>query len=114
MQVDGAMRVFGNSRHVHVLFGPDQIEIGWPEAERLHRAAKASPRVAVYPHKDATQWLRRLEGQRIHRASEIVAQAADVDGVGEVAGRAVVARREHALVLDDDGADVRGQLPDAA
>jgi uncharacterized protein YaeQ len=53
------------------------IEIGWPDAERLHRAAKASPRVAVYPHKDATQWLRRLEGQRIHRASEIVVRAID-------------------------------------
>ncbi len=29
------------------------IEIGWPDGARLHKAAKASPRVAVYPHKDA-------------------------------------------------------------
>src|SRR5438045_1901862 len=28
------------------------IEIGSPEAARLHRASKAAPRVAVYTHKD--------------------------------------------------------------
>ena len=30
------------------------VDIGLPEPERLHRASKASPRVAVYTHKDAT------------------------------------------------------------
>ena len=47
------------------------IEIGWPDGARLHKAAKASPRVAVYPHRDAGQWLKRLEGERIHRAADI-------------------------------------------
>src|SRR5204863_3483828 len=28
------------------------IEIGTPDAARLHKASKASPRVAVYTHKD--------------------------------------------------------------
>lgn len=47
------------------------IEVGTPDAERLHKAAKAAPRVAVYPHKDATQFLSRLSGSRIHRADAI-------------------------------------------
>jgi uncharacterized protein YaeQ len=53
------------------------IEIGWPDAARLHRAAKAAPRVAVYPHKDAAQWLRRLAGERIHRGEAIEVRAID-------------------------------------
>lgn len=47
------------------------IEVGLPDAERLHRAAKASPRVAVYVHRDPSQWRQRLEGARIHRGGEI-------------------------------------------
>lgn len=47
------------------------IEVGLPDADRLHRAAKSAPRVAVYCHRDATQWLRRLDGARIHRAEAI-------------------------------------------
>ena len=31
------------------------IEIGSPDAARLHKAAKAAPRVAVYTHKDPAQ-----------------------------------------------------------
>jgi uncharacterized protein YaeQ len=51
------------------------IEIGWPDAARLHKAAKASPRVAVYPHRDPAQWLKRLEGERIHRSADIAVRA---------------------------------------
>jgi uncharacterized protein YaeQ len=47
------------------------IEVGTPDAERLHRAAKAAPRVAVYTHKDPEQFLRRLAGARIHRADAL-------------------------------------------
>ena len=47
------------------------IEIGTPDAARLHKASKASPRVAVYTHKDPTQFLGRLAGERIHRADAI-------------------------------------------
>ncbi len=53
------------------------IEVGWPDAARLHRAAKASPRVVVYPHKDPVQWMKRLEGERIHRAEHMVVCAID-------------------------------------
>ncbi|MEX2180003.1 MAG: YaeQ family protein [Gemmatimonadaceae bacterium] len=51
------------------------IEIGSPDARRLHKASKASPRVVVYTHKDPRRLLAALEGERIHRreALEIVA-----------------------------------------
>jgi uncharacterized protein YaeQ len=44
------------------------IEVGTPDAERLHRASKAAPRVAVYTHRDPDQFVRRLTGERIHRS----------------------------------------------
>jgi len=47
------------------------IEIGAPDAARLHKASKHSPRVAVYVHKDPTQWLRALQRERIHRADAL-------------------------------------------
>ncbi|MEO5762622.1 MAG: YaeQ family protein [Vicinamibacteria bacterium] len=47
------------------------IEIGTPDAARLHKASKASPRVVVYTHKDAERFASRLEGERIHRAVEL-------------------------------------------
>jgi len=47
------------------------IEVGSPDADRLHKASKVSPRVAVYSVKDATQLVRQLAGGRIHRAETI-------------------------------------------
>jgi uncharacterized protein YaeQ len=47
------------------------IEIGAPDPARLHKAAKASPRVAVYAHKDSERWAQRLSGERIHRAEAL-------------------------------------------
>jgi uncharacterized protein YaeQ len=53
------------------------IEIGTPDAERLHKASKAAPRVAVYVHKDPAQFLSQLSGARIHRAAELELNAID-------------------------------------
>jgi uncharacterized protein YaeQ len=53
------------------------IEIGTPSAERLHRAAKAADRVAVYVHRDPTQFISRLSGERIHRADSLELWAFD-------------------------------------
>jgi uncharacterized protein YaeQ len=47
------------------------IDIGTPEAARLHKASKAAPRVRVYAHRDVDAWLARLAGERIHRAADI-------------------------------------------
>jgi len=62
------------------------IDIGAPDAARLHKAAKAAPRVAVYTHK-APALLRSLAGERIHRAEAIELYAFDRELiVGLVAG----------------------------
>ncbi|KPK06960.1 MAG: hypothetical protein AMJ64_07955 [Betaproteobacteria bacterium SG8_39] len=53
------------------------IEVGLPDAARLHRAAKAAPRVAVYAHRDPTAWLRSLADERIHRAEALELVAFD-------------------------------------
>ncbi len=53
------------------------IEVGAPDARRLHKASRAAPRVAVYTHKDPAQVLRQLEGERIHRAEAIELYAID-------------------------------------
>lgn len=53
------------------------IDIGSPDPERLHKASKASPRVAVYTHKDPDQWLARVRSGRIHRAEALEVWAVD-------------------------------------
>ncbi|NUS96179.1 MAG: YaeQ family protein [Gemmatimonadaceae bacterium] len=53
------------------------IEIGAPDAARLHKASKASPRVAVYTHRDPAQLVRALSGERIHKAEAIELYAID-------------------------------------
>ncbi|MEO8017462.1 MAG: YaeQ family protein, partial [Pseudomonadota bacterium] len=47
------------------------VDIGLPEPERLHRASKAAPRVAVYAHKDAAQWAVKIAAAKIHRAEKL-------------------------------------------
>jgi uncharacterized protein YaeQ len=63
------------------------IEIGSPDAARLHKAAKASPRVAVYTHKDPAQLVARLAGERIHRADAIELWAMDRAFIAQLAQR---------------------------
>ena len=53
------------------------IDIGTPDAARLHKASKAAGRVVVYSHKDPEQFLRRLEGERIHRGDALELYAID-------------------------------------
>lgn len=63
------------------------IEVGAPDAARLHKAAKAAPRVAVYTHKDPANLLRQLEGERIHRAERLELYALDRELVAALAKR---------------------------
>lgn len=53
------------------------IDVGLPEAARLHKAGKAAKRVAVYAHRDPSVWLRGLAGERIHRSAEMALFAFD-------------------------------------
>ncbi len=47
------------------------IEVGAPDAARLHKASKAAPRVAVYLEKPAAIYLRQVAGEKIHKAESI-------------------------------------------
>jgi uncharacterized protein YaeQ len=53
------------------------IDIGTPDAERLHKASKMAGRVAVYTHKDPTQFLKLLAGKKIHNAEALELYAID-------------------------------------
>ena len=63
------------------------IEIGAPDAARLHKAAKAAPRVAVYVHKDVALLLERLAREPIHRAEHIEIYAVDREFLEAFAAR---------------------------
>ena len=76
------------------------IDIGTPAADRLHRAQKAVPRVAVYVHRDATQWLAGLASARIHRADALEIYALDRALVAACAAR--LDRRVSAAVAISD------------
>ena len=77
------------------------IDIGTPAADRLHRASKAAPRVAVYVHRDATQWLAGLASARIHRAEDLEIYAVDRALIASCA--ALLDRRVSAAVAKSDG-----------
>ncbi len=63
------------------------IEIGTPDAARLHKAAKAAPRVVVYAHRDVATLLERLARETIHRGEHIEIHSLDRDFLGALASR---------------------------
>ena len=76
------------------------IDIGAPDAPRLHRASKAAPRVAVYTHKNPMQLLRKWSGQRIHRAAELELYSVDSSLLAELVSR-LARRMAFALSVTD-------------
>lgn len=71
------------------------IDIGSPDAARLHKAGKVAPRVVVYTHKDPAQLLRALAGERIHRAEDLELYALDRELIAEL-----VAHRDRRTKMD--------------
>ena len=53
------------------------IDIGTPDAARLHKASKVAERVVVYTHKEPAQFLKQLTGAKIHRADTLELYAID-------------------------------------
>src|SRR5436190_13029987 len=45
------------------------IEVGMPDASRVHRGSKLAGRVAVYTHRNVAKVLAGLTGGRVHRAA---------------------------------------------
>ena len=92
------------------------IEVGAPDAARLHKASKASPRVALYTHKEPRILMRGYEGQRIHNAEDVEIFAMDRELLAALAER--LERRfawslsvtDGQLFLDVDGASFGGGI----
>jgi uncharacterized protein YaeQ len=63
------------------------IDIGSPDAARLHKASKVAPRVAVYTHKDPRLTVKALSGERIHRADALELYAIDRDLIAQLVGK---------------------------
>ncbi len=63
------------------------IEVGQPDAARLHKASKAAPRVVVYTHREPRHLVRQLAGERIHRAEELELYAIDRGVLAELTSR---------------------------
>lgn len=76
------------------------IDIGAPEAARLHKASKAAGRVAVYAHRDVDALLARLQGERIHRAEALELHAVDRELLAALAAR-LERRMEFDLAVSD-------------
>jgi len=77
------------------------IEVGFPDASRLHRGSKLAGRVAVYTHRDVRQLLSRLQGERIHRGDEIRIRAFDRTAIETIA--ALLDRRTSLSLSVTDG-----------
>ena len=63
------------------------IDVGTPDADRLHKAAKLAGRVAVYTHKDPALFLKQLAGRKIHNAQALELYALDRAFVGALVAR---------------------------
>ena len=66
------------------------IEIGTPDAGRVHKAGKAAGRVVVYTHKDPTRMVRLWANARIHRIEAVELYRLDrslLDEMGAVLDR---------------------------
>lgn len=94
------------------------IEVGAPDAERLHYGSKLAERTVVYTHREPGKLLASWAGKRIHRADELVLHTFDpgfVDGaVAALARRNTVSLSitERQLYLELNGASLSAEVHD--
>jgi uncharacterized protein YaeQ len=92
------------------------IEIGAPDAARLHQATKASPRVTLYTHKEPRVLMRGYEGRRIHRAEQVEIYAMDRGLLASLAERLdrriawTLSVTDGQLFMDADGVSYTGTI----
>ncbi|GAA1935929.1 YaeQ family protein [Microbacterium aoyamense] len=92
------------------------IEVGAPDAERLHLGSRQAERTVVYTHRDPTKVAAAWKGKRIHRADEIVLYSFDPGFVEDAA--ALIERRntmtvsvtERHLYLELNGATLSSDV----
>jgi len=76
------------------------VEVGAPDAARLHKASLAGPRVVVYTHKEPRLMLGALAGERIHRAEALEVYSLDREMLAAMAAR-LERRTSFALSVSD-------------
>ncbi|MFD1812249.1 YaeQ family protein [Rhodococcus gannanensis] len=92
------------------------IDVGAPDVDRIHRAAKLADRVAIYTHRDPVKVLAALPAKRIHKSDAIPVYSFDSAFVEDAA--AAIERRtavsvsvtERLLYLDLGGAAFSTQI----
>ncbi|ODT24531.1 YaeQ family protein [Microbacterium sp. SCN 69-37] len=96
------------------------IEVGAPDADRLHRGSKLAERTVVYSHRDPAKLLPLWAGKKIHRADDIVLRTFDA-GFVDAAADAVARRNavtlsvtEAQLYLDVNGTSLSSALHEHA
>lgn len=85
------------------------IEVGMPDAARLHRGSKQGARVAVYTHRDVRQLLGQWAGERIHRSEEIRLRAFDRAAIDELAS---LIDRRTSMAISVSGGEVYVSIGD--
>jgi len=94
------------------------IEIGAPDAERLHHGSKRAERTVVYTHRDPAKVSALWAGKRIHRSEDIVLHSFDpgfIDAAVAVLDRRntmTVSLVERRLYLDLNGTSLASDVHD--
>lgn len=92
------------------------IEVGAPDAERLHYGSKLTGHVAVYTHRDPARVLPQWAGKKIHDAENIALTSFDpgfVDAVADAIERrntVTLSVTEGQLYLDVNGTSLTSAL----
>lgn len=85
------------------------IEVGAPDAERLHYGSKLADRTVVYTHRDPAKVRAAWAGKRIHRAEDLRLYSFDPGFVDALAGTLdrrntmTLSRTEGVLYVDING-----------
>lgn len=92
------------------------IEVGAPDAQRLHIGSKHADRTAVYTHRDPARLLASWKGKTIHRSADIVVCSFDprfIDSAVAELGRRntiSVSITEGQIYLEINGANLETQI----
>ena len=96
------------------------IEVGAPDAERLHYGSKLTGRVVVYTHRDPARLLPQWAGKKIHDAENIALTSFDpgfVDAVADAIERrntVTLSVTEGQLYLDVNGTNLTSAVHEHA
>jgi uncharacterized protein YaeQ len=94
------------------------IEVGAPDAERLHRGSRLADRTTIYTHRDPAKLLPQWAGKKIHRAEAITLHSFDpgfIDDAADALERRntmSVSVTEHQLYLELNGRTLSSAVHD--